>query len=128
MEDWAGFLAFAAQLAERESEAEHRSAISRAYYAAYNDARRYVRRKEPTYSFNDGDHRKVWDWFGNAAGPARSLVTTGTTLRRKRNAADYDVYATPLNLKYEAGDAVAKATRILTILEQTRQADTGAKS
>jgi len=119
MADWAGFLAFATRLALEDGEAELRSAISRAYYSAYNDARRCVSIKEPTYSFRDADHAKVWDWFASQAGQVAQVATLGGGLRRKRNQADYDASASKF-LKQEAADALVKARRILALLELFR--------
>jgi hypothetical protein len=118
--DWAGFLALATRLSEDDGEAEHRSAISRAYYSAYNDARKYVRGRDPTFSFKDEHHWKVWDWFQGESGQAATLANIGNTFRAKRNHADYDVYK-PLEFgKHEAKDAVSKARRILQILADLR--------
>ena len=126
MKDWAGFLAFAERLSTSEGEAELRSAVSRAYYSAYNDARRYVRIKDPSYlpaTRKDPDHWKVWDWFSQAPGKARQVATLGQALRTKRTEADYDVYnqsANLANLKYEATTAVQKAGKILQLLASFR--------
>jgi len=39
--DWSEYLALAKELSQKGSDAAARSAISRAYYAAYNTARRH---------------------------------------------------------------------------------------
>lgn len=122
MNDWAGYLALAERLANETGEAELRSAVSRAYYSAYNDARRYVRNKSPGFSGKDDQHWLVWDWFGEEPGQAAQIATLGSGLRKKRNEADYKVYSEMPNLKYEATQAVQKARRILTILDSLRAA------
>ncbi|HZJ67067.1 MAG TPA: hypothetical protein VFD36_26355 [Kofleriaceae bacterium] len=120
MTDWAGFLALATRMAAEDGEAELRSAVSRAYYSAYNDARRYVRNKAPMFSFKDDQHWLVWDWFAAAPGQAPQVATLGTALRKTRNRADYNVYTPMQNLKYEAMTAVQKATKILSLLDSLR--------
>jgi hypothetical protein len=112
--DWAGFLALAERLAAIDGEAELRSAVSRAYYSAYNDARRFVGSQEPMYSFRDEDHWKVWEWFARQPGQAPQVSTLGQQLRRKRNAADYRSLS---NYKAEAAAAVRTARKILELIE-----------
>jgi hypothetical protein len=120
MTDWGGFLALATRLAAEDSDAALRSAVSRAYYSAYNDARRYVRNKEPMFTFKDDQHWLVWDWFATAPGQAPQVATLGTALRKVRNKADYDVYKPMQHLKYEANTAVQKAAKILSLLDALR--------
>ena len=122
MVDWAGYLALATRLAAEDGEAELRSAVSRAYYSAYNDARRYVRYKAPMFSGKDEQHWLVWDWFASEPGQAPQVATLGTALRKTRNRADYNVYSPIPNLKHEATQAVQKATKILSLLETLRGA------
>jgi hypothetical protein len=121
MTDWAGFLALATRLADEDGEADLRSAVSRAYYSAYNDARRYVRNKDAMFSGKDDQHWKVWDWFAAEPGQAFQVATLGQALRSTRNKADYSVYNTMPNLKYEARTAIQKATKILSLLEALRR-------
>lgn len=120
MADWAGFLALATRLAAETGQAELRSAVSRAYYSAYNDARRYVRNKSPMFSGKDEQHWLVWDWFASEPGQAPQVATLGSALRKTRNKADYNVYSEIPYLKYEANQAVQKATRILSLLDDLR--------
>ena len=122
MTDWAGFLALATRLSDADAEAELRSAVSRAYYSAYNDARRYVRNKEPGFAGKDDQHWLVWDWFASEPGQAPQVATLGSALRKTRNKADYNVYSQMPNLKYEAKQAVQKATKILSLLDTLRGA------
>ncbi len=89
--DWAGFFALATRLATGDGEAELRSTISRAYYSAYNDARRYVRNKDAMFSGKEDQHWKVWDWFATEPGQAPQVATLGQALRSMRNRADYNV-------------------------------------
>lgn len=115
MGDWAGYLALASRLALIDGEAELRSAVSRAYYSAYNVARRFVQTKEPMYSLGkDEDHWKVWEWFTSQPGKAPQVGTLGQALRKTRNAADYRSLS---NYKAEASAAVTKASKILELIE-----------
>jgi hypothetical protein len=120
MADRTGFLALAMRLAAEDGEAELRSAVSRAYYSAYNDARRYVRNKDSVFSGKDDQHWQVWDWFAAEPGQAPQVATLGTALRKTRNRADYDVHKPMQSLKYEATTAVQKATKILSLLDTLR--------
>ncbi|UQA57776.1 hypothetical protein [Polyangium aurulentum] len=95
MFDWTLYLKLAERLyASAADEADLRSAVSRAYYAAFNEARQYVRREFPEV-FIDKDaaaHGKVWDTLASK-GRSREEVETGrrgNMLRRDRNKADYD--------------------------------------
>ena len=119
--DWAGFLAFATRLAAGDGEAELRSAVSRAYYSAYNDARRYVRNKDAMFSGKDDQHSKVWDWFAAEPGQAPQVATLGKALRTSRDRADYNGYNPISNLKSEATMAVWKAEKVLSLLESLRR-------
>ena len=113
MRDWAGYLALAERLSREEGEAELRSAVSRAYYSAYNVARKHVGAKDPMFSFRDDDHRKVWEWYASQPGRAPQVQTMGQALRRTRNNADYNALG---NYKEEAASAVRKARQILMLI------------
>lgn len=108
MNDWAGYLAFAERLSREEGEAELRSAVSRAYYSAYNAARLHVSRIEPMFLSRADDHRKVWQWYAERPGSARQIQTIGQALRTTRNAADYGALR---NYKAEADAAVKKGAQ-----------------
>lgn len=113
--DWSGFLALARQLAASPGEAELRTAVSRAYYSAYNVARSVVKRREPDYLQREeqANHKKMWDWYLNK-GKAARIQNLGWGFRIKRNQADYDL-GVP-NLKTEAASAIAKAENILKMV------------
>lgn len=70
--------------------ADRRSALSRAYYSIYNQARLLVANIEPMYLSNSDDHKKMWHWFTTRPGKGRQIYTLGWGLRAKRNTADYD--------------------------------------
>lgn len=122
MKDWAGFLALAEKLANESGNAELRSAVSRAYYSAYQDARRFANESDTTFALSSPDepHARVWRWFTGKPGKIGQVSTLGSGLRSKRNKADYEVYAGLTFLKAEVDDAIGKARRILTLLEYAR--------
>lgn len=119
---WATLVTLAAGLVEHESEAAKRSAISRAYYGAFNEARRRLE----AHSIRVDDHRahsQVCRTFKDADG-----ATPGTHqmwqqvgdlmwgLRSLRIEADYVDGIHRLDRK--AADAVGIAQRILTLLDE----------
>lgn len=88
--DWEEYLVLAKELSRKGGEAATRSAISRAYYASYQTARRHKGAKSavPTQS---GSHVAVWlalqksgntDW--------RRAGNQGQTILVCRRQADYD--------------------------------------
>lgn len=74
------------------SEAEWRCAVSRAYYAAFHVARRLMRELGFQVPRGDRAHAFLWLRLSNC-GDAHIQVAGSdlSTLRRDRNAADYDV-------------------------------------
>lgn len=73
------------------------------------------------YLFKDDQHWLVWSWFATEPGQTPQIATLGQALRSIRNKADYNVYSTMPNLKYEATTAVQKAAKILSLLEGLRR-------
>jgi uncharacterized protein (UPF0332 family) len=105
------FLRLAEELAKRgHDEAALRSAISRAYYAAYWVARRFL--------FGAGirvqGHIEIWNAFRQLDEAAWKTGENGSLLRRSRNSADYDERAS--NLEYRARNALVMAKGILSDL------------
>jgi len=95
--DWTEYLALAQDLAGQRVtpptvEAKLRSAISRAYYAAFCKARNHLRDREGHDIPTTGEaHVKVRDIFRDS--PYRQRKSIGTTLNRlreDRRKADYD--------------------------------------
>ena len=89
MFEWADFLGLAERLAEAGGdEAAHRTAISRAYYAAYHAAAIYVRAEGILPDAHT--HRRVWAALAADAVAERAEVgRRGDLLRQARAAADY---------------------------------------
>ena len=72
--DWRDYLHLAERLSARQSdEAAHRTAISRAYYAAYHVAAAYARRTGLLLGRHT--HERVWEAFTVASDP--DLATVG---------------------------------------------------
>jgi hypothetical protein len=117
--DWKEFLLVAKHLsslssATLPSEAGYRSAVSRAYYAAYCHARNFARDRQGFIpSKSSSDHAKVRDHFR-----AKNLVIIATqldNLRQWRNDCDYEdsiSYLNPLFLN----TPIIEAENIINIL------------
>ncbi|MBK9613274.1 hypothetical protein [Candidatus Amarobacter glycogenicus] len=95
--DWADYLKLAEALTRDPSspgpeEASLRTAISRAYYAAYRSASNLAASHggEIVLSGLASDHGLVIDHFRYAADPARQKIGGLSRLRSNRNKADYD--------------------------------------
>jgi uncharacterized protein (UPF0332 family) len=124
---WVDLIALARELLHQGSEASRRSAISRAYYGAFNLARRCLE-AEGTPIKNRGAHKKVWQAFelaDQAAPEAREawqmVGELGRALSSVRNQADYaDEFP---GLESQAASAVVTAERILDLLPRLELAD-----
>jgi hypothetical protein len=94
-------------------EAAERSAIGRAYYAAFGMARTYLRRQGVRLPPGGLPHVAVWDRFHAVPDRAhRRIADRGRHLRRWRTRADYDDQYP--GLTREARTSVAFARGILT--------------
>lgn len=119
---WATLVTLAAALVEQESEAAKRSAISRAYYGAFNEARRRL----AAHGIRVADHRahsQVCRTFkdADAATPEthqkwQQVGDLMWELRSQRIEADYVDGIHRLDRK--AADAVGVAHRILALLDE----------
>lgn len=92
MFDWSTFLDLAETLADEPDESRRRSAVSRAYYAAFCSARNKLH-DENKYTPTGGgmDHVRVWNCFQNGPDKEhRRIAQAGRTLKRWRGKVDYD--------------------------------------
>lgn len=91
--DWTNFLTIADELSQRGDEAAKRSAISRAYYAAFNPAFERAERTAGPFPRNQGSHIWCWTKYQNTndAG-CQQLGLTGSRMKRRRVHADYYSY------------------------------------
>lgn len=99
--DWAQYLALARELADGVGEAHHRSAISRAYYAALGATRDWLRDNQHFHVHQRvGDtHEQVWSAIkrddpvlklGKGSNRLREQICKrGNKLKRRRVLADY---------------------------------------
>jgi uncharacterized protein (UPF0332 family) len=86
------FLAVASALAAGPTEAECRSAISRAYYAAFHTAREFIIRLRFRVPAGEQAHAYLWLRLSNTGDPAAdSIGRLLRDLRGRRNNADYDL-------------------------------------
>jgi uncharacterized protein (UPF0332 family) len=118
MMDFREFLVLAELLAEGTTEAEWRTTVSRAYYAAFHVACecltslgfRVPTHTEQSHAFASRRWSNTGEWRIDDAG--RFL----NTLRSDRNSADYDKHATII--ARHADDAVRVARSVIETLDQ----------
>lgn len=117
---WDEFLPFAERLtADSDDEVLQRTAINRAYYAAYHNAADYVRRRGLLTARHT--HHRVWAALLASPDPGDfTLGRRGDRLRRLRIAADYQ-NPFPGQLDDRARQAVAMARAIIAGLGHNRR-------
>jgi hypothetical protein len=110
------FLSLANRLAAAATEADWRTAISRAYYAAFHVARQVVIDLGFTVPQADRAHAYLWMRLGNCG---ETLVQQAAAdlhdLRRRRNQADYDLHRP--HRQNMATPQVLLARRIIQVLD-----------
>lgn len=88
--DWNNFLTLATELATKTDEASHRTAISRAYYCAFNLAAARAESKVGPRPKDAPSHQWCWDqYIGTLNLACRQLGNTGDRMKRLRVKADY---------------------------------------
>lgn len=101
------------------TEAEWRSAVSRAYYAVFHEARRLLRDLKFRVPRADVAHAYLWMRLANCGNAALQMAGNDlNTLRRERNRADYDV-----ELAFDQTQArlqIQAARRIVQTLDTAR--------
>ena len=114
------FLSTADQLAQGATEADWRSAVSRAYYAVFHVARQLFTACNFTVPRADRAHSYLWMGLCNCGEAAVQRAGAALdALRRLRNHADYDV-ARPL-LQATALTQVQNARQVLQALDAAAQ-------
>src|SRR5437016_3862492 len=115
--DWSQYLILAEDLGGRSDEAALRSAISRAYYAAYNMVRSFCGTSGIPIIDTGNLHKDLWDAFLRRGGRTFAKVhDKGQRLRRKRTKADYDSEVS--GLSSVTADSLRDADAILSFLKQ----------
>ncbi len=91
MFEWQEYLEVAKSLASNPKEGFQRSAVSRAYYAAFGVARDWLLRQNYILEHNGQDHFLVWNKFMTFDNRIYWKISTdGQRLRKNRGKADYD--------------------------------------
>lgn len=118
---WTHFLTTARQLSQSQDEGSLRSAVSRAYYAAFHDARCYLEESKRT---TDGgsEHEKVWRAFGKSTDKRefRQIWNWATRLRDARIDADYRLDPKQ-NWRAQADVHIDSAQKMISLLAQLRK-------
>jgi uncharacterized protein (UPF0332 family) len=117
--NWREFLALAGRLATEATEAGWRSAISRAYYAAFHVARRLLADLNFAVPRADRAHQYLIFRLSNCGEPVVEQAGRDLeTLRRLRNRADYD--DAPPCTQPQAVAAVRRAEDVIRQLDIAR--------
>lgn len=120
--DWRRFLDLAERLGQEADEAALRSAISRAYYAAFALARRRLV-DQGCWSQARDPHTRVWATYRNASGRAcQRIGFRGFNLRDQRRRADYDDWIGGIPAS-QAVIALDRAREILDLLDSLDPAE-----
>jgi uncharacterized protein (UPF0332 family) len=113
------FLPLAIQLAGGTTEAEWRTAVSRAYYASFHVARRLLSDLGFTVPRADRAHQYLVFRLSNSGeAPVEQVGRDLDTLRRLRNRADYD--ETPALPQPQATASAQLAEHIIQTLDNAR--------
>ena len=115
--DWQEYLNLSDGLVTMTLESAKRSAISRAYYAAFHKAEGLYRHYNPTYASTDNSqtHYVVWKWFeSHSSRNYKKVGVAGFNLKRQRETANYrDEYP---GIEQQATYQVARAKGIIADL------------
>jgi uncharacterized protein (UPF0332 family) len=114
--DEIGFLEVADDLSTGSREADWRSAISRAYYAAFHKARRLLRHNGFAVPRGEQAHAYLWLRLSNSNHPdVNDAGQALNDLRTARNLADYDLDVPVVSP--DAIDHVQVAAKIIQLLD-----------
>ena len=118
--NWRDFLLLATRLANGSTEADWRTAVSRAYYATFHVARRLLADLSFTVPRADRAHQYLVFRLSNCGEAAVEQAGRDLeTLRRLRNRADYD--EVPALTQPQAAAAAQLAEDIIRVLDAARQ-------
>lgn len=121
MFDWRDYLTLAEELSKRPGdECALRTSISRAYYAAYNEAQQYCAKNNIKITSIDGQsYNELWHTLKNRAGhTSKAIGVNGLRLKTSRVAADYRPQIP--NLAAATTDALILTEKILYYMGRSR--------
>lgn len=129
--DWVEYLNIARELATVDKAAYHRSAISRAYYAAFGVTRQWLEEfQHKKFDQEKSIHTQVWAAIahdspdvplGKGSKRLRSRISqTGKRLKRKRAQADYESKTIP-QLSQEVAQSLSNAETVLKYIDDLRK-------
>jgi hypothetical protein len=123
--NWEEYLAVAKNCVDLQDEAHARTAVSRAYYAAFGVAYENLSDSEKieveTRSGEGGSHEKVWAFYNrDRATNRRTIGAEGRSFKSWRKLADYtsDYYLSP----YEAESAIDRAWDLIDDIKAATEA------
>ncbi len=117
MFSWSDFLSLARQLGLGTDEASKRTAVSRAYYAAFGVARGWLVNQANVHVPSTGKaHDIVWDEFERRGDrESVSIAHNGRRLKDKRRKADYEKHVS--NFGSLVQPALFEARQVITTIE-----------
>ncbi len=117
MFSWSDFLSLAKQLGADADEASKRTAVSRAYYAAFHVARAWLVTETNVYvPTHGGAHDAVLDEFERRGDrDSVSIAHSGRRLKDKRRKADYEQHVR--NFGSLVQPALLEAQQVITIIK-----------
>jgi uncharacterized protein (UPF0332 family) len=119
---WVDYLDLATRLAGEADEAAKRTAISRAYYAAFNQADAWLQARRPPPPGGGASHERVWAEFRSGSDAAQRIAIDGERLKLRRVQADYRIpYRGDLN--GEAGMAIQISRKLSRALQALKSGD-----
>jgi uncharacterized protein (UPF0332 family) len=99
-------------------EAKLRTAVSRAYYAAFNTATEYLNQAVPAFNYEpETSHKQVWLTFSDLAG-GEKVRENGLRIKRLRTRADY--HADPPVKVSDAELSIERAEKVIENIRDLR--------
>ncbi len=122
---WEDYLSLANDLSkDQKNEAALHSAVSRAYYAAFNVAKNFLNKNGASVSENTlSVHQTVWNAFLGRGRTWETVHRHGDSLKKRRIAADYNLKpqnprGKPKNWAEEVMHSIDEANKVLYWVQQ----------
>lgn len=113
------FFTLAQKLAQMRTESALRSAVSRAYYAAYHCCIHLLRELGFQFSKDASAHDKICAYLNNAGiSEIQAAADTLFHLRRRRNSADYDLSSTEFRSHIDCQIHLVRAQAVILQIEK----------